>query len=684
MNRSKVPCWITFALMAGTSIGHAAELTVLSEIVVTATKRPIRVQDAGMSLEVLQGGDLEALGALSFSDFVASVPSLDFNTTIPGQNRLTIRGVSALEGVSTIGMYVDETPVTSNQESQIDAVLYDLERIEILRGPQGTLYGEGSVGGTIRFISNKPDADKLQAKGRFILSSTKNGGENYSANAMVNLPVVKDKVALRLVGTTRHDAGFVDNLAIGEKDSNETDIDGVRGTLRIMPTEDVTIDLSVIANRMDSTGAPLISDGLTNSRPLNEAAKDDFDIYSLTLSWDLPGVTLTSSSSYFDREQESVVYLPAFGGLGNITSTDYEAFTQEIRLTSATDSAFEWLIGGFYKDADTKINNPINFLVGLEPTGPLVVFSDTDQSVKQVAVFGEIAYKFTEKLKATAGLRYYHEKNSTDVLLEGPVLGIPTLAQIVEKKLSVVTPRVALTYKVTDDLSTYASVSQGFRAGGVNANPLSPPGSPLTYNDDNVISYELGVTGNMNDGLISVNGAVFYNDFSDYQADIAPQIIGGGTIANVGSAHSLGVEASFIVRPVEGLELRAAGNLVEAELDDDVAGVGVKGARLPLVPKHTLSFSGQYQFPVFDGYTATIRAEHNIVGKSYETLANMIENPSYNLTNARLGIENEVVGVTLFADNLFDHQASYRNLGEPLGFFTNPPRTIGAMLNISY
>ncbi len=180
---------------------------VLEEIIVTATKRSQSLKDVPFSVEVLQGSYLEEIGAINFADFAPLIPSLDFNTTVPGQNRLSIRGVSALDGVSSVGIYMDDTPVTSRQETQLDAILYDLERVEVLRGPQGTLYGEGSIGGTIIFVTNKPDSEAFASRANIEASSIKGGDNSYAFDGMINLPLSEDKAALRIVAYGRNEGG---------------------------------------------------------------------------------------------------------------------------------------------------------------------------------------------------------------------------------------------------------------------------------------------------------------------------------------------------------------------------------------------------------------------------------------------------------------------------------------------
>ncbi len=458
---------------------------------------------------------------------------------------------------------------------------------------------------------------------------------------------------------------------------------GLRAALRLTPTDSLTIDAAVLYNHLETEGVPIVEHGmgLTQNRPLSEGSDDEYSIFSLNIKWALGAATLTSNTSYFDREQETLAYIPALGGIANNLGMDSETFAQELRLASNHDGPLNWLVGGFYKDSEIADVRQVNILLGPDIIGPLFVESLVDSDNRQWALFGEVSYDLSERMTLTGGLRYYEEEN--DVATFVSLLPIPVMP--VAQSLSVLTPRVSLSFAINDGATAYVNIAQGFRAGGVNSNPLSGPAIGSTYDEDSAWNYEAGIKGNSADRRFSYGASVFYIDYKDYQADIAPIIIGGGVVDNIGDAHSVGIEGELAFKPVEGLEIRAAGAWIEAELDENL--LAPKGNRLPLVPEYSASLSGSYHCDLTDQWQGFASGEFSLVGGTYESIFNFFENGSYEMMNIRAGAVLNNFRFTVFVNNLFDEQVSYRNLGDfgpGSGFFTNPPRTVGLKLSVTY
>ncbi len=685
------------ALGAGSVAHAAAEETVrLDEIVVTAQKRSQRLQDVPLSISALTAEQITKRGFDEFTDYARSVPGLSFVDRGAGRNKITLRGVST--GVdqnhqSPVGIYIDETPV-SYPNNEPDLRLYDVERVEVLRGPQGTLYGAGSMGGTIRIITAKPRLDGVEGSASGLLSTTRHGSENVALNAMVNVPLAVDKVAVRAVGYYRNESGFVDNAQLGKKNVNDNETFGARLSMKLAPTENFDATLTAMIQRTDLGGTQEIDPtlpGLTQNRAVDELRSDDLNLFGAVLHLDLGWADLTSSSSYLDRKINDNRDVTAFLGvpvpvwLNNIVPD--KTFAQEVRLASPSGGKVEWIAGVFYSHKKSSLYQ-LAFhggLFGLPTTTPLLD-SDIINKVEQFAGFGEVSVNVTETLKVTGGLRAFHVKERFSKESDGLIAGGYS-ADSGKSSESKINPKVNISWKATPDVMLYAQAAQGFRVGGPNTTVpvLDGVAAPSSFDSDSLWNYEIGAKTSLLGGRGMFNVSLFYIDWTDIQVTVT-RPDGFSYIANGDKAKSKGAEAEFSIRPVDGLELGATLAYTDAYLAaDSQSGAGAKGDPVPAVPHWSGDIYGRYDLPISATWSAFVQGNVQFVGRSYNGFRSGAADVQhgYELANLKLGVETEGVNVNLFVNNLFDKRAELyidTTLSDQR-VNVNRPRTIG--INVS-
>lgn len=718
------------------------------EIVVTALKRSTNLQDTPISISAVTGAALANSGVQSIADLNSSVPSLTFEDGGPSNRRVVIRGIRAA-GEPTVGTYYDETPVTGSIGAGNDSGgstpelrLFDVERVEVLRGPQGTLYGSGSMGGTLRVIYQKPTFNTEGAVDAS-LSDTRYGGLNYEGSAMVNVPIVDDKVAVRAVGFYRNANGYIDNTTLNIKNINDNKSYGGRFLLRLQPTEALTVDAAAYINRnRTDTNAWTLTSGKFNSDALTrQPVRDDLELYSLTANYDFGGVVMTGVVSYLHRDLESVSDVSRFirstrtaagcagrvGG-GQACSTtqlaDYYAlvdsqsssalfpqqsmksWTAELRLSSDGSGPLNWTVGGFYSDRDTSVANP---QVNTDPVTGVIIEPQQiatvrfiDDSLRQVAAFGEFSYDVTDRFNLTVGGRYFrYNKDISGQTTIGSILvgAVVRPLSFVKSKEDGTVVKFNGSYKITDDVLFYAEAAQGFRPGGANqviglAQELTP------YKSDSLWNYEVGLKNTLFDRKLFLNVDVFQIDWSDMQITGRTPNGAFSFITNAGKARVRGVEMEATLRPVRGLSISGNASYIDAKLRENqsnanVSAPGLKGDRIPFVPKFSAGIGAQYNWALTDTLSGMVRVDGNTVGGSYSdfrptgTFTRKID--SYQLVNMRAGVEgpDQKWGAYLFVTNLFDSTAITRATSSAIAVGRTlvnsaTPRTIGVNLRTKF
>jgi iron complex outermembrane recepter protein len=723
----------------GSASAAAAEPNgVLQEIIVTAQKREERIQDVPMSITAFGERELERKGIASFQDYARMVPGLAFVDPGPGRQDFIIRGITSA-GNPITQFYIDDTPQSASnaggtQIKGADPRIFDIERVEVLRGPQGTLYGASSMGGTIRVITNKPDPSAYLAKAETTVSTIHEGGENFGVNGMLNLPLIEDQLAIRVVGMYREEAGWIDRVTdpvdntgssvprphggeftAANRDQNINDVRGARFSARYEPTEDLTLTAAVFWQDIEQKNPNLVDvvrkDKLQRLGSFQEPRVDETTQTSLTIEYDVGFADLISSTSYLDRfvadrTDATSIGRAVFGtnfAIPNERSNPFTVLTQEIRLASPGDSRLDYTVGLFYLELDggedqTLYAPGFSAATGIPVAGDLMFDENTTSTEEQFAVFGQASYDITESLQVTAGFRWFTADTDFVSYKEGRFNGGTTVTTG-ESSDQGWTPKLSFDFHLDDERMLYASAAKGFRIGQPNA--FVPPGAcgadlqqlgfssaPNSIESDSLWQYELGTkTGWLHRRLI-VNAAVYYIDWSGIP-QTRPLDCGFPLTLNVGQASSRGVELEVQISPAAGLSLGFAGSYTDAQLEKDSPSLsGKRGDRLQNVPRLTLAANAQYTFPVMNGYDGFIAGDFSYAGESYINFnfANPSgRRPAYDIVNLRFGVEAGEWEAALFVENVLDERAVLSIDQSNVSTWTiNRPRTIGITLRKSW
>lgn len=631
---------ILFASPALAQVNDAADPDFTDEIIVTATKRASTLQEVPFSVAAVTQEDIVRTGANSLEDVSRNVAGLTIQNLGPGQSQVAVRGVSAGQIVrdqpgvkEQVGVYLDESVISLSLFTP-DLDLFDLNRVETLRGPQGTLFGSGSVGGTIRYITNQPDLETSEAVLEADIHTVTDGGEGGHLKGMVNIPL-GDKAALRIVGYGTEYAGFIDAITDAGRveDVNDGSRRGVRAALRLEPARTVSITPRFIYQEIEADGFNrqeafnLFANPFTTTRPaiqlgereqflrLEEAFEDDTFIFDTTVEMDLGSVALTSITSYTDRD--ILVSRDASALTGSVSvdlgydpadvllpsrlndTTEVEQITQEARLSNSDvglfDDRLDWLVGVFYANTERNYAQRLptpgyaaatDAALGAGTSAAVAngfenldspFNSDLPYNLEQIAVFGEGTYAVTPLLNITAGGRYYDFEETRDITTGGLfAAGGPT--QTDETSSSGFTPRIIVDYEVSQGFNVNAQASQGFRLGGVN----DPLNTGLCSDQDRAIFggfqayddetlWNYEVGTKLNRGGLRLNAAAFYTDISDLQATLDAGSCSSRLVFNVPEAHTAGVEAELSYTFSDLLEAGVSGSIIEAEFDSTVA-----------------------------------------------------------------------------------------------------------------
>jgi iron complex outermembrane recepter protein len=701
--------------------------TVIETIVVTAEKREEPLKEVPMSVSALGGDLLDKVADRDFADYAALVPGLSLASSQPGLTRLTLRGQNTGGVGSTVAVYIDESPFGSSSAllngsiNTGDFDTWDMQRIEVLRGPQGTLYGSNSEGGLLKFVTNSPILGTFSGAGEVSGESVDHGGQGGDVRGMVNLPL-GNIAALRLSGFDDDIAGYISDPLRGVSDANEGHKYGGRASLLVEPSDDLTFRLTATTqqSRYDGTNAvdvdpvtlqPIHGD-LTQERNFAEPSHFKYDNYNATVTWNAGPFSILSTTSYGILKTDTVtdytnaVLAPATTlgdllagavgpGLGGYLDDNVETkkITQEIRLSSPDPERLEWQVGGYftheYGGVDehlTAVDVPGGALAGLPSLETPIINS----SYQEWAGFASATYHFIPQFDLEAGGRYSANKQTADETITG--LLVSPQAYTAPSSGNVFTYSVAPRWHVDKDTMVYARVATGYRPGGPNViPPAAPPDVPREYAADKTTNEELGVRTTQLDGLLSVDVAVYHVDWKDVQ--LLEEVDTYGINANGGKARSQGVEWTIAAVPVRGLTLQWVGAYTDAKLTTAAPAVnGNPGDPLPYAPKYSTSLDGEYDWSLFGGYKAFVGSTWSYVGtrstdfaSSAATPPGQLVLPIYNTVAARIGIDNDRYRVTVYAKNIGDVRGitDYVSSGAPglAGEATViQPRTIGLTL----
>jgi len=721
----------------------------LDTVVVTATRRSEPLKDVPISITALSQDELDAKGVVGYEGLAYETPGVVLNRASANFNNFTARGI-ATNGYnanlqSTVAIYIDELPISANGNSTIlDPSLYDVERVEFLRGPQGTLFGSGSLAGALRILTRAPDPNVFEGSFLADVGVTGSSSLRQRYNAMLNVPLVEDQLALRVVGFSRNEEGYVDNLGTGIDKSNALESWGGRATLLWEPTDRLSLQLRLAREESTPEDSSLINPDLG----MDKRYSDRPDMFSgvmtnhnVTLGYQFDGAMLTSSSTWSDYEALFNVdlggtYDQAFA-FALDAPVESKTFVQEVRLVSDTSGPLDWVLGGFYykreRDVHFGYRSNEEYLAASGITGLpdeyYLRFHSFDVS-KEQALFGQLTWRFTDDFWTTLGLRYGSTEaqgftreggyNSDYLTLAYycsflGICGLPvTLAPVeaaegVKAKESGPSYRVSASWRPKPSITTYGAVATGFRAPVVNAragaaSTLDPDDLiiPDGADSDELVSYELGLKGRWMDGRLMANFALYHIDWNDIQVQanrVSDQV---QFATNIGGAYSRGLEFELMTMPTANWTIALNGSFNRAKVDtltaEEAAVSGaVMGARLS-GPEFSGSLTVNYGFDLFrnaDG-NASLAVVHmggfpasfpNVPGQPGVVSPTFDYTDDYTIVNASLAAAFDRLTVGLYAENLFDDRSI--NYVHPESFLDGRygvvrPRTVGVRLGYRF
>ncbi len=760
---------------------------VLEEVTVTANKlNATKVLDTPASIQAISGDALQSAGVSGIMDVAGEIPGLSIQDLGPGDKKYVIRGINST-GYATTGVYYGEAVISgSNADDgggfESDIRLHDLDHIEVLRGPQGTLYGASSMSGTIRFIPKAPDLNSVSGYGTLEGSKTQHTErENYNFNGAVNLPLIDGMLAVRLVGWKEYDAGYVNSIRVGVgvtgltpsgppatpggpptvqtttvtpagliRGVNDDDVGGGRAMIRWRPLDNLTIDANYTAQTENSGGssrytpagvtafsggpiAPVQGCDLCNTDVTQSPWRDSLKVFGTTMTYDTGVGTITGTTNQYNRHTDfsfdSTPVLVSFGvpvPAETLEPRERQLNSSEIRFASAFADPVNF-VAGVYREHEHQFLT-VNVLAtngfGL-PIGPFcennscdagtypgtgsTFFGRTDERwTTSYAGFGEVTWKVTDALTAVAGLRYFTESLEGVQVQTHPFNGFPASNPNLvafrdpDQSFNKLTWKGNISYKFSDGLLAYTTVSTGFRSGGLNA--ISQPFEkiPAAYAPDSLINFEVGAKGRLADGLFDYQGDVYFIRWDNIQVQETTPDAAFVYQGNAGEAKIKGVELELTAHPIQYLTAQLAGSWQEAYLAQGAGAqqyglnptLGRSGDAIPNVPRFQANFGLNYTRPLVNGWEAMAAADVNLRGRENSYFAsarltnitvvppiyeNVLLSP-YTLVNLRLGVLKDQWSVVAFARNLTNKRAEVSAINstqDPNALLTVQPRTIG-------
>lgn len=647
----------------------------LEEMTVTANKTEEDPQNIPSTISVFSDVDVSDKSIKETKDIFMRIPNMHLTKMGPTggfENIASIRGITSfMTGGSVFGMYIDEV-----YQPSFDINFIDVERIEVLRGPQGTLYGRNSEAGVINIISKEPE-NKWTAEAKTSYSSY-NTKELFLAG---NGALIQDKLFMRLAGKYKSSDGFFENTANGDDDVNKgTNLDGKAG-FKFKPSVKLTADLNLHYQNYDSNYSEFstfdkVQDGDFEVSVDNEGdVERDFLSSSLKIAYDMQSVRFTSITSALNNEFSggNDVDFTKASVMDLLTEKDSKIYSQELRLNSLSKtSPLKWTTGlYFYKETnDQKITfDMIPYNVSSKQIG------DTEKA--GAAIFGQADYTIG-KFLVTAGLRYESEHQEFDYeWKDGAMMGYEEQKGSTDDDFSAIMPKAAISYRLTPEMQTYASVSRGFKSGGFNLS--SDPGK--SYDSEYTWNYEIGFKSKLADNKVMLNAAIFYIDWQDLQVEQPsyPDYI----IDNAAEATSKGFELEARALPVSWLDIYGSYGYADAEFDEyKLNGVDYSGKNVPNAPNHTYSLGTTMRF--LDHWF--FNTEVNGTGKIYYNTENSKEQTSYEIVNLKVGYETERFDIYLWAANILDEAYSTRAFEMSGNWYarSGDPRTVGIEVGLRF
>lgn len=697
-----------------------SERTGLSEIIVTAQKRTERLIDTPVSLSVLTSDSLAKLGAVQLRDFANTVPGMIFTSDGPGFSQISLRGVTTgnLPVSPTVGIYIDDVPIGSTSafgfggRYGLDVGLFDIDRIEVLRGPQGTLYGASTMGGLLKYVSKTPDATSFGADVRSGVSDTQDGGISYDGAVSVNAPIMAG--AVRATAYYSHDGGYIDNVALGQDNVNRAGIYGGKLDSLFKPTDALTIRIGGFAQDISRdgqanadysfSGAPLYG-RLDQYRLFAEPLDQHFRLASSTIAYDFGPATLTSISSYQTVQTQqlydfSVAYVPFlaqyynlyYSAVGLPETTTTNKATEEMRFASNGRTSLQWLIGAFYTHETSRDEEAFDFRNLAGQSVPNTHFTYSEPSLyEEYAVYANLTYHLTSRLELSAGVRRSQDHQAYSQFQTSDLFGNVTIVNSRSTE-NVSTYLANALYRFSDHANGYLRYATGYRPGGPNFVSYDPvthlPNNAATFQPDSLKSYEVGYKAETESRSLSADVSVYYIEWNNIQLAASCGASGFACILNApDGAHVQGSELTLTAQPTSRFTATGTFAYQHAYLESAVPGLGAaEGERLPNVPHYTGTLSGDYEFGeegLRPALGATIRYISNRTAGYNDGAAvgtPQYDLPAYTLVDLRTSFLINSVNVQLYVHNLFDKLGAIsadNNYGATAQLAIVQPRTVG-------
>jgi iron complex outermembrane receptor protein len=671
----------------------------LEEIIVTAQKREERLIDVPIPVTAVTGAEIADRNITNLRDMQYAVPGLTMVQSGPGSVSIQLNGIAeasgGAQGTPVVSQYLDEMPLnkSSGSAQQPQVQLLDMDRVEVLHGPQPTLYGDGAMGGTIRYVTASPDLARFGGYVDGEWGSVTDGSNNYRGVAVLNAPLIEQTLGLRLAASYERDGGWIDSRMTGAKDVNDHDLTTVRLKVLFRPVDTVSISL---LGQHEELSQPYqdfgLSDRTTAQNP--SAVSEKIDLGNLVITDNLGPITILSSTGYYRDFWSNTTdfttffsqYLPFFypsnvastiKTIGFNVTTEDHVFSQELRLSSNGNERLNYLVGANYRYYVSDFPTYYVLSPAVEPPLDNAFNRSTDKSW---ALFGEVRYALTSRLEAQLGIRHYEDHQSATSFASGAIPGGTDVPTVVPSGTFVSNnPKVTFSYKPSGDGLIYASAAKGFRSGGTNT--PSPP-YPPTYGPETLWTYTLGAKQQWLDHRLNVDLAAYYNSYSNMQTQ-GVTAVGQpyGYVANGGRASGPGVDLALRAIPLQNLVLSATVGYTGMHFDTHTADAN-PGDPLDLVSKWTASVSADYSHPLTTGTRLISRIDYqytsgySIVIRDFPP--GLWQVPSRSILNARVGLAVGKYQFSLVGSNLTDNNSPvYPAFGANVEPVLPCPRTIG-------
>ncbi|MBY8826234.1 TonB-dependent receptor [Sphingomonas colocasiae] len=705
--------------------GNETETASNDEIVVTAQKREEKLREVPISISAVTGDMMERQGATRFSDIAGYIPGLTYQpgtSGAAGESRFNIRGVSQSNSpISGTAIYIDDIPTTVHGANgaatfkAIDLFPYDTDRVEVLRGPQGTLYGDSTIGGLIKYVTKSGDVNDFSAAAG-VEATAIDGGEGIGlgARGVVNVPIAPGLLGVRVSGFYQETPGYQTNIATGDKGTNWVEQRGLRIAARFTPSHNFSIDAQWMKTQFKSgdramtqlipgTLTPLNGDYI-NFSPVAQPTAQDFQLGSLTARYDAGPVSLTAVSGYskvirsFTADYTFFVrdFVAGYTG-GAVTDAlgifdapnQTEKYTQEVRLASSGENRFNWVIGGYYTVEKT---NGASYTIPQYADGspitnlPPIFNSFVKARYTDKSLFANATYKITDKWEVSGGIRHSWITDRFNNRSESLFFPTGEQTDASSGKNSATTWSLGTRYIASDDLMAFVRVATGFRAGSTNANS-SWPGVPDSYGNDSMISYEAGVRADFLDDRASIDLTLYYLNWTDmFVFGQSPDGLFGFT-TNGGKANGGGLEFTGTLRPVRNLTLTATAAYFGLKLRQDLPDVGARaGDRPPATPAWSGSFLADYAVPLGGDWDLHLGGGIRWSTSNWSEFRDdptSLRLPGYAIGDLNASISNDRWTVRAYVRNVTDsHKVA--SMGLDNRGILMMPRTVGLAVDVKF